>query len=411
MEYGLIGEKLGHSYSPLIHRCFGDYEYRLCPMDAEEMDRVLRKRDFRGLNVTIPYKRAVLPYCDGLSEEVKQIGSANTLVMRSGRLIAHNTDLAGFLYMLRRGGIRLTGKKVLILGSGGTSLTARAACGMEGAGETVTVSRAGPVTYADAYAAHADAEVILNATPVGMYPNTGEKPVEIGRFPRLESVADVIYNPARTALLQDAEARGIRHAGGLWMLAAQGYYAAQLFLDAPLPEDRIAQAYRAVRRQCLNLVLTGMPGSGKSTLGRLAAERLGRRLVDVDAEITARFGPIPEIFARQGEEAFREMESGVIRECAKESGLVIAAGGGAVLREENVRALRQNAAVAWVRRPLERLATEGRPLSAGAAALRQMAQIRTPLYQKAADFAVMNDGGIEAALNGLLEGFYESAGH
>jgi len=411
MEYGLMGKKLGHSYSPLIHRCFGDYDYRLCPVSEEEMAAMLRERDFRGLNVTIPYKQAVLPFCDDLSETVRAVGSANTLVLRGGRLAAHNTDLPGFRYMLEKGGISLRGRKAVILGSGGTSLTAQAACRLENAGETVVVSRSGPVDYAEMYLRHTDADVLINTTPVGMYPDTAPSPVDLRRFPRLAGVADVIYNPARTQLLQDAEARGIPCVGGLWMLCAQGWHAARLFLGSSLTEDKIALAYRTVREACLNLLLIGMPGSGKTALGRMAAEKMGRKFVDLDAEIEKRHGPIPEIFAGQGEAAFREMESQMIREYCGESGLVIAAGGGAVLRKENIPFLRRNAAVCWVHRPLRALSTEGRPLSTGMDALRRMERERTPLYRAAADFSVNNAWAAADALNTLLEGFHESAGH
>ena len=410
MEYGLIGEKLGHSYSPQIHRVFGDYDYRLYPMPPERMEETLKSKAFKGLNVTIPYKRAVIPFCDAVSQRARQIGSVNTIVRREGKLYADNTDLPGLMDMLDRGGIALTGKKAVILGSGGTSLTAQAACRAGNAREIVTVSRRGPVTYDELYARHTDADVLINATPVGMYPNNLVSPVDLARFPHLSGVADVIYNPAKTALLLDAEERGIPRVGGLRMLVAQAWHAAQLFLGQAIPEEKLDQAYRAVRRQSLNLVLVGMPGSGKSTLGRLAAEWLGKQFVDLDAEIEKKNGPIPEIFSTQGEEAFREMESQVAAEFGKQSGLVIACGGGAVLRRENVRALRQNAVIAWIQRPVDVLATAGRPLSANREALRQMEAVRTPIYRACADFAVENRGSADAAVQSLKEGFDEAAG-
>lgn len=409
MEYGLIGERLGHSYSPQIHRVFGEYDYQLYPMTPEQLRETLKGRDFKGLNITIPYKKDVLPFCDEVSDTVREVGSANTLYFRDGKLCAENTDLPGMLFMLDRAGITLTGKKVVILGSGGTSLTAQAACRVRQAAEYTVVSRSGPVTYEDLYEKHIDADIIINSTPVGMFPNNLERPVDIRRFPKLCGVADVIYNPAKTALLLDAEEAGIPRIDGLWMLVAQAWHAARLFLNAEIPEEKNAEAYKSVRRECLNLVLVGMPGSGKSTLGRTAAEKLGKRFIDLDEEIVKRFGPIPEIFKNQGEAAFRDMESEIIKEFGKESGCVIATGGGAVLRKENVRALRQNAAVVWVRRDLAKLSTQGRPLSTGPEALKRMEEARTPLYRACADYMVDNDGTPEEAVEQILEGFDEAA--
>ncbi len=411
MEYGLIGERLGHSYSPPIHRVFGDYDYQLYPMPREELIRVLKERKFQGLNITIPYKKDVLPYCDEISPVVEKVGSANTLYFRDGKLCADNTDLPGFLFMLEKGGISLQGKKVIILGSGGTSLTAQAACREEKAREYIVVSRSGPVNYDALYHQHTDGEVIINTTPVGMYPGNLESPVDLAAFPRLSGVADVIYNPARTALLMKAKEMGIPCIDGLWMLVAQAWHAARHFLQAEIPEKKIGQAYRAVRQECMNLVLVGMPGCGKSTLGRKMAEKLRRTFVDIDAEIEKEAGPIPAIFAKQGEAAFRDIESRVIARFGKESGLVIATGGGAVLREENIRALHQNGVVAWVKRPRELLSTAGRPLSKGAAALAAMEKIRMPLYQACADYIVENEGALSQAVKCMEEGFYEAAGH
>lgn len=412
MEFGLIGEKLGHSYSPQIHRIFGDYEYKLYPMPKEELEKTLRERNFRGLNITIPYKTDVLPFCDEISPVVQKVGSANTLVMREGKLCAYNTDLAGFLFMLKKGGISLKGKKVLILGSGGTSLTAQAACREEKAGEMIVVSRSGPVDYAEMYKRHRDAEIIINSTPVGMYPGNGISPVELDQFPFLQGVADVIYNPARTKLLLDAAERKIPCVDGLWMLSAQGFYAARLFLDQALPESLIGKAYRAVRRDCLNLVLCGMPGCGKSTLGKMLAKKMQRPFVDLDAEIEKEYGPADQILREKGESCFRELESRIVEKFGKESGLVIATGGGAILKKENVRALRQNGVVVWVQRPLEKLSTKGRPLSQGGMeTLKKLWAVREPLYRAAAHFSIENTREKEAAVKCMLEGFYEAAGN
>lgn len=411
MEFGLIGERLGHSYSPQIHEIFGDYDYNLYPMSPEQLKKLLEERNFKGLNITIPYKKDVLPYCDEISDTVQAVGSANTLVMKNGRLCAYNTDLPGFLSMLEKGSIALAGKKVLILGSGGTSLTAQAACRVLKAKEMIVVSRTGAVDYGAMYRDHTDAQVIINTTPVGMYPENLVSPVDLSRFPCLSGVADVIYNPARTALLLDAKERGIPCIDGLWMLVAQAWYAACLFTGKDIPAEKIAAAYRTVRSNCLNLVLVGMPGSGKTTLGRLAAEKMNKQFVDLDAEIEKEYGPIPEIFAKQGEKAFREMECEACKKFGREKGLVIAAGGGAVLRKENIRALCQNGVIAWVQRPLESLETEGRPLSRGGrAALEEMQRIRLPLYRDCADFSVDNETDMMQAAEKLMEGFYEAAG-
>ena len=387
MEYGLIGEKLGHSYSPQIHRFFGDYDYRLYPMSKAELFETLTQRNFKGLNVTIPYKRDVLPFCDAISDTVRAVGSANTLYFRDGKLCAENTDLPGMLSMLARAGISLTDRKAVILGSGGTSLTAQAACRAEKAREYIVVSRQGPVTYEALYQKHTDADVIINATPVGMYPNNLVSPIDLSRFPHLSGVADVIYNPAKTALLLDAEAAGIPCIDGLWMLVAQAWHAAKLFLDREIPEETVERAYRAVRRDCLNLVLVGMPGSGKSTQGRLTAEALDRPFVDLDAEIVKRYGPIPEIFSSKGEAAFRDMESEIVREYGK-----------------------QNGVIGWIQRSLHQLSTDGRPLSSGLEALQKMEEARLPLYRACADFSVISQPAKEETTNRIVEGFNEAAG-
>ncbi len=414
IEYGLLGAKLGHSYSKPIHNLLADYSYELYAVTGEELHELMTSRAFKGLNVTIPYKKDVLPYLDWISPEVREVGSANTLVMGTdGILRGYNTDLPGFLSMADHAGISLTGKKVVILGSGGTSLTAQAAARRRNARQIVVVSRSGEVNYERLYADHTDAEIIINTTPVGMYPKNGESPIRLESFPKCEGVLDVIYNPFRTALLQQAEQRNIPCTDGLWMLVAQAKYAAEYFTGKAIEDACIAQVYGRMRAEMANVVLVGMPGSGKSTVGRALAERMGRRFVDMDEVIVRIAGrSIPEIFARSGEDVFRQFETQAALECGKEKSLVIATGGGAVTREETMRALSQNGEVLFVERPLEKLSTAGRPLSAGGMdVLRAMREKRLPLYRKYSVCTVDNSGDLERSVQTALEGFYEAAGH
>lgn len=413
MEYGLIGEKLRHSYSQMIHARLADYRYELKEVAPEKLDEFIEARNFRGLNVTIPYKQAVMKHCAELSPEAVEVGSVNTLLVRpDGSLFGHNTDIDGFIYMLRRGGIDPAGAKAVILGSGGTSLTARAALTRLGAREIVTVSRKGPVDYAALYAEHADAEILVNATPVGMYPKNGASPVELDRLPGVRGVADVIYNPEKTALILAAQAKGIPAVSGLSMLVAQAREAAELFAGHAIPAGRVEDIVSEIGAQTLNLILVGMPGCGKSTLGQAVAAALQREFVDCDAEIVRRAGKsIPEIFAQDGEGAFRALESGVLADVCRGHGLVISTGGGAVLRAENRDAMRQNGRVCLIRRALALLPRDGRPLSASEDAVARLWEARRAAYETAADFPVENDGTVEEAAEKIREGFYEAAHH
>ncbi len=413
MEYGLIGEKLGHSYSQMIHARLADYRYELKEIAPERLDAFIEARNFRGLNVTIPYKQAVMKHCAELSPEAMEVGSVNTLIVRpDGSLFGHNTDIDGFIYMLRRGEIDPAGAKAVILGSGGTSLTARAALTRLGAREIVTVSRKGPVDYAALYAEHADAEILVNATPVGMYPKNGASPVELDRLPKVRGVADVIYNPEKTALILAAQAKGIPAVSGLSMLVAQAREAAELFAGHAIPAGRVEDIVSEIGAQTLNLILVGMPGCGKSTLGQAVAAALQREFVDCDAEIVRRAGKsIPEIFAQDGEGAFRALESSVLADVCRGHGLVISTGGGAVLRAENRDAMRQNGRVCLIRRALALLPRDGRPLSASEDAVARLWEARRAAYETAADFPVENVGTVEEAAEKIREGFYEAAHH
>ncbi len=401
MNCGLLGRTLGHSYSPQIHAKLGDYAYALYENEPEELEDFLRRGDFSGLNVTIPYKKAVIPFLDDLSPIARELGAVNTIVRREdGTLIGHNTDFFGFSAMLKRSGLEVAGKKALVLGSGGASATAQAVLRKAGA-QVVVISRSGENTY-DNLEKHQDAAVIVNATPLGMYPKVGVAPLSLDGFPALEGVLDVIYNPAKTQLLLDAEERGLVTQNGLWMLVAQAWESAQWFTGSPIPQERIPEIHKALRGQMENLVLIGMPGCGKTTLGTALAQAMGREFVDADQVLEARFGSIPEIFATEGEAAFREMETQVLAELGKQSSLVIATGGGCVTRQENYPLLHQNGVIFHIHRPLEQLPTAGRPLSVqrGTAALYEE---RKPLYQAFGDYTVENTQGPQEAVAAILK--------
>lgn len=413
MEYGLIGEKLGHSYSPMIHARLADYRYELKEVAREDLGDFLTQRDFKGLNVTIPYKRDVIPYCAKLSDAAREIGCVNTLVVRpDGSLYGHNTDIGGFIHMLKTTGIDPKGKKALILGSGGTCLTATAALKRLGASEICVVSRRGPLNYENLYDLHSDAEILVNASPAGMYPANGVCHVDLSRLPRMKGVADVVYNPERTALILDAQALHIRCASGLPMLVAQAREAAELFAGRKISAERDAAICGEIKSQTLSLILVGMPGCGKSSLGRILSQEMNRPFVDCDEEIVRRAGlSIPEIFERFGEEHFRRLETEVLQDVCRESGSVIATGGGAILRPENVRAMRQNGRICFVRRAVDGLPREGRPLSKSDDAVKRLWEARRDKYLAAADFIIDNDADLALAAGRIREGFYEAAHH
>ena len=413
MKCGLLGRKLGHSYSPQIHAHMGSYRYELFEKEPEELEAFLRNGDFTGINVTIPYKKEVIPYLDELSPIAQRMGAVNTILRRAdGSLFGHNTDYFGFSSLVQRSGLQVAGKKVLVLGSGGASNTAAKVL-EDLRAEVVIISRSGENSYQNLHR-HADAAVIVNTTPVGMYPNTGVSPVDLTIFPHLEGVLDVIYNPARTQLLLDAQERGVQQENGLWMLVAQAKEAAEHFGGTMLEDAIIENVYNTLSDQMQNIVLIGMPGCGKSTVGKALADILGRSFVDADAKIVQLAGkPIPRIFAEDGEEVFREYETRVLAELGKQSCLVIATGGGCVTRQWNYPLLHQNSRILWLKRDLASLATDGRPLSQ-ANKLTQMYEVRRPLYEAFADCAVDNNGPLEETIRAIrtkLEESYENSGH
>ena len=400
MKFGLLGRRLGHSYSPMIFDLMGGYRYDLFEREPEGIEELLKNGDFDGINVTIPYKKDVLPYLDEIDPLALRLGAVNTIVRRNGKLYGYNSDYYGFRSMVLRSRIDVSGKKVLVLGSGGASVTVRAVLEDLGA-KVVIVSRSGENHYENLHL-HRDAAVIVNTTPLGMYPNNGVSPLDISRFPELEGVLDLIYNPARTQLLLDCERYGIPGFNGLWMLVAQAKKSAEWFMDTQLPDRLVSDIHRKLRDRMENITLVGMAGCGKSSIGRLLAKETGKTFVDADTEVERKAGKaIPQIFAQDGEEVFRQLETEVLAELGKRSGLVIATGGGCVTREENFPLLHQNSRILWLKRCPMSLPTEGRPLSQKISPAVLYDQ-RRHLYKAFSDAAVDNDGSRGETLTQIL---------
>lgn len=422
MEYGLIGEKLGHSFSKIIHEKLADYTYELCPLAKDELDAFMTAKQFKAINVTIPYKQDVIPHCDVLDDSAKRIGVVNTIVNRDGKLFGYNTDFAGFLYNLNAHGITLKDKKVMICGSGGTCKTVTAVAEYMGAKEILVVSRSkkeNAVTYEECIR-HKDVDVVVNASPKGMYPNNGESPLDLSNFPNCKAVVDVIYNPLKTRLLQQAEQLGMKAVNGLEMLVAQAKFAVEHFLSTEIENDKIDQITLELLKQLTNIVLIGMPSSGKTLTGKALCKYIDKTVVDTDAVIVERSGmSIKEMFARHGEAYFRQWEHDVIEELSKQNGLIIATGGGAIKNEENIQNLKQNGIVMFIDRDLEHLlVTDDRPLSKDANAVAKLYEERYPLYTKYGDLRVPNNYPMEISqqeldelMNTILEGYHEILCH
>ena len=422
MEYGLIGEKLGHSFSKIIHEKLADYTYELCPLAKDELDAFMTAKQFKAINVTIPYKQDVIPYCDVLDDSAKRIGVVNTIVNRDGKLFGYNTDFAGFLYNLNAHGITLKDKKVMICGSGGTCKTVTAVGEYMGAKEILVVSRSkkeNAVTYEECIR-HKDVDVVVNASPKGMYPDNGESPLDLSNFPNCKAVVDVIYNPLKTRLLQQAEQLGMKAVNGLEMLVAQAKFAVEHFLSTEIENDKIDQITLELLKQLTNIVLIGMPSSGKTLTGKALCKYIDKTVVDTDAVIVERSGmSIKEMFARHGEAYFRQWEHDVIEEFSKQNGLIIATGGGAIKNEENIQNLKQNGVVMFIDRDLEHLlVTDDRPLSKDTNAVAKLYEERYPLYTKYGDLRVPNNYPMEISqqeldelMNTILEGYHEILCH
>lgn len=399
MQLGLIGARLGHSYSKLLHEQLSDLSYTLCELTADALPAFFAARDFVGINVTIPYKQTVMAYCDALSPAAREIGAVNTIVNRGGVLYGDNTDFAGLAALLHKSGIGVRGKKVLILGTGGTSKTALAVARALGAASVSRVSRhpdSDSIGYETARTVHRDAEVLINTTPVGMFPDCAASPVDLDAFPALCGVADVIYHPLRSRLVLQAQARGIPAVGGLYMLTAQAVYAQGVFFDKPPQTGRIDALYRSLYEKLRCIVLIGMPGAGKSTVGRALSREYCMPLVDTDTQLEEQLGmPIADYFAACGEKAFREKERALITALAGREGRVIATGGGAVTSPDCAEALRQCGTVIYLDRPTAQLTpTESRPTANSRAALEKRYAERHTLYRDAADIIIQADGSV-----------------
>jgi len=403
-RYGLIGGKLGHSYSKEIHEALGGYEYELMPMDGEAVVELLKKREFDGINVTVPYKQLVMSHIDELSDRAASIGAVNTIIkLPDGRLRGDNTDYAGLSWTLERAEISLSGRHVTVLGSGGTSHTVQELAKNSGAASVTVVSRGSEVDYG-----HPEllkhTQVLINTTPVGMYPECAKHKVDLTLMPDLEGVMDAIYNPRMTGLLQEAERLNVPFAGGLPMLVMQAAEAIRLFTSKEVPVSEVERVIRKISADRDNVILVGMPGCGKSTVGKMLAKRMGRPFFDTDALVTEREGKtVSAIFSDSGEAVFRALEAQAVFDLCKESGLVIATGGGAVLKEENRKAMQMNGRVVYLDRDVKKLGRRDRPLSTGLNALYEMFAVRSPIYESCCDVKVENSGSKESTVTKILE--------
>ncbi len=400
MEYGCIGKKLGHSFSAVIHAKLGDYDYRLCELAESEFAEFMTKKDFKGINVTIPYKEAVIPFLDHIDESAEKIGAVNTIVNNDGVLTGYNTDFYGMTELLKRGKLELADKKVFILGTGGTSKTARAVAKSLGAAEISVVSRNpknGEISYGDMYKMADEVEIIINTTPLGMFPKPDASAVEPEKFPKLCGAADAVYNPLTTEFISRAKACGVNAVNGLYMLVAQATKAAELFFNDKTMTKKTDKVFTEIYKEKLNIVLVGMPGSGKTTIGKTVADALGREFYDTDGEFVKSNGEIADYFKLNGEKAFRDKESEIISELGARNGLVIATGGGAVLRAENVKHLKQNGIVFFLDREAENIVpTSDRPLGSDREAIQKRYNERYPIYCSAADIKVDSNRSVNS---------------
>ncbi len=414
MIYGCIGEKLSHSFSKQIHSMLFDYDYELLEIEKQNLSDFMKKREFKAINVTIPYKQDVIPYLDYISERAKSIRAVNTIINENGKLLGYNTDFSGLSSLIERSSVALKNKKVLVLGSGGTSKTALAVSKALEAKEVYRVSRTKKedlITYDEAKAFHSDADIIINTTPLGMFPNKRESAVDINDFKNLSAVFDAVYNPLRSKLVCDAEEKGVKAVGGLYMLVAQGAHAAELFTGQKVTSEKIDEVYKSIVFSKQNIVLIGMAGCGKTTIGKILSEKLNMNFIDTDEKIIEKAKmPVPEIFEKYGEEHFRKLESEVIEEAAKLQNTVIATGGGAVLNHQNVLALRGNGRIYFLDRPLEQIMpTSDRPLSNNRETLEKRYNERYEIYKKSCTVHLKTNGIAKQTAEIIKEEFYNEA--
>ena len=412
MTYGCIGERLGHSFSKEIHNKIADYHYELCEVSKDSLDDFAIAKNFTAINVTIPYKELIIPHLYYIDEHARLIGAVNTVVNRGGRLYGYNTDYMGMKSLILRNSIDLKGKKALILGNGGTAKTAHQVLIDLGAREVIYVGRNPEncdVLYGDVVKLHRDADFILNTTPVGMFPKNEGKIIDISAFPKLTGVIDVVYNPLRTNLVLDAMERGLKTEAGLYMLVSQAVYASEFFMDTTYDASVCENVFKDIFKEKENIVLIGMPSSGKTTVGKRLAEITGKEFIDPDDEIVKRIGlDIPSYFAKFGEVEFRRAESEVVAEVSKKNGMIISTGGGVVLKYENVRNLRQNGRLYFLNRSLELLTpTKSRPLSSDIEALKRRFDERYEIYLSSADVEIEANGTVNEVADKIKEEFYK----
>lgn len=402
LKCGLLGEKLGHSYSPQIHAELADYEYKLYEISRDDLEDFVRKGDWNGLNVTIPYKKMVVPFCDELSDIARKIGSVNTLVKRAdGSIYGDNTDAFGFECLMKKNNVDPKGKKTLILGNGGACVSVKAV--LENAGvNVVVISRSGANNYSNLYL-HEDARIIVNTTPVGMYPNNGMSPVDLKAFPHCEAVLDIIYNPERTALVMQAEELNLICDTGLYMLVAQAKRSSEIFADITIPAEKIDEIQKKLSYEMRNIIIVGMPGSGKSSISEKLGQLTGHKVAELDEIFEEKYKiSAADCIKTQGEEQFRKMETEIIREEGKSSGLIISTGGGVVTRPENYPLLHQNGTIFWIKRDINELPVDGRPISQSND-LNRLYEIRRPMYERFADHVIENDTTIDEAAEKIIQ--------